>query len=120
MEIDREFPNGLTQISSHMETEFAGCLLMVGPPDVIGSGKTEAQRCDVWDGDVQPTDTRVGAILDSPVSSMDYMMKCEVWHRKHVPQRAGIGVRGGYTYRTSFDVWWHEYKTWLLENRRGD
>lgn len=129
MEIDQEFPNGLTQISSQMETEFAGCLLMVGPPDVIGSGGVVGW----WGGGVEgqslvssdiPASAwrRVNSMLDRPVSSMAYMRECREWweiHAKHVgsfpdfsSKHAGRG--------DAFAKWWHEYKTWLLENRRGD
>lgn len=114
-----------------METEFAGCLLMVGPPDVIGSGETEAQRCKMWDGDVQPTDDyesdpcswhatkRVGEILDGPISSLGYRRKCEAWWNDYVLGKRVPYFDSSKGVQEGFDAWWLAYKTWLLENQRG-
>lgn len=97
-----------------METEFAGCLMMIGPPDVIGMagavtprpGRHLEQRGQSWaDG--------------APVSSIDYMRRCEVYYHDHVVQAKRMPVnKPGLT--SDFIDWWAAYKYWLMENRRGN
>ncbi len=87
---------------------FGACLLMVGPPDALGSTSQKdppehtVRSIQRWRGN------------DEPVSSMAYMVKCSDWYNENFQALA-------VTYRANaeFTKWWSEYKRWLLSSDHG-
>jgi len=89
-----------------VETRYLSCLLMNGPPDHLGSA-ADKEGISYCCG--RPMREQVKTLAD-PVSSMEYMIKCNQWFVDHVDCSKRPEV---------FTQWWMNYKLWLLEQGYG-
>ena len=73
------------------EATYAACLLTAGPPDHISRGG-------------------IGRDNFCPVSTQEYRVKCRKWYVEYL---------GPPCTEREYSRWWANYKTWIVENRRG-
>ncbi len=79
------------------EPEYAGCLLVVGPPKHLKSMAGQPH----------------------PVASLDYKSRCSGWYREYIHSQAGRRMYYVIDMSGKFDSWYARYKTWLMESRCG-